>query len=30
MKFAIILLVCILLLGAIFTAGYEEDKTWNL
>ncbi len=30
MKFAIILLVCFLLLGAILTAGYEEDKTWNL
>lgn len=30
MKFAIILLVSFLLLGVILTAGYEEDKTWNL
>ncbi len=29
MEFAIILLVCFLLLGTILTAGYEEDKTWN-
>jgi hypothetical protein len=30
MGMAIILLVTFLVLGAIFTAGYNEDKTWNL
>lgn len=30
MKMVIILSITVLIIGAIFTAGYNEDKTWGL
>lgn len=30
MKMVIILSITALIIGAIFTAGYNEDKTWGL
>jgi ABC-type polysaccharide transport system permease subunit len=30
MEMVIILAVTVLIIGAIFTAGYNEDKTWGL